>query len=105
MHRYLLATFCLLSLFLLPFSLTEATEPVGETSIGIKFEADTTGGGVPTTPPILEDNHGNDNPFPNENLPQTGSQDNRQLIVLGVILALATIYFYARVRMIPITKD
>ncbi|MFS7121095.1 hypothetical protein AB6818_08040 [Carnobacterium maltaromaticum] len=37
---------------------------IGETRIGIKFEVHTTGGGIPTTPPVAPENPLTDNKAP-----------------------------------------
>ncbi|MFS7004019.1 hypothetical protein [Carnobacterium maltaromaticum] len=56
---------------------------IGETRIGIKFEVDTTGGGIPTTPPVAPENPLTDNKAQGQgDFPKTDKKLNG-LVMLG----------------------
>lgn len=74
---------------------------IGETRFGIKFEVDTTGGGVPTTPPVVPENPSNnelDIAQDQGNLPTTGEQKTNGLVMLGLLLMLVNLILFMKVK-------
>lgn len=56
---------------------------IGETRIGIKFEVDTTGGGIPTTPPVAPENPLTDNKAQGQGDFPTTDKKLNGLVMLG----------------------
>lgn len=72
---------------------------IGETRIGIKFEVDTTGGGVPTTPPVVPENPSNDNITQGQgDLPATGEKKLNGLVMLGLFLIVVNFILFMKMK-------
>lgn len=102
MYRIIIVFMVVTSLFLINTRQVVARGTVvGETRFGIKFEVDTTGGGVPTTPPVVPENPSNnelDLAQGQGNLPTTGEQRTNGLVMLGLLLMLVNLILFMKMK-------